>query len=223
MRASGEPSDYTAGVILQLQTNIAAQTGVTIDTVSVSVQAGSVLIDVQIDAPSSDAPMVQSYLTTALATPAAATALLTNGCGSVCAFISVEQVVTSNVPGWNSGAGASQPAGPPSPSGSPSPSDPSDPAPGMNQWLLMGLIVASVVSVALCVAVVILARRRASGKSALGSASSELAGAGMPHAEPTPMQEQPVVGVVVGWAKGAQEAPTPPMKQGEDNQKVQAV
>ena len=80
--ASGEIADYTPAVLESITSVIAAAAGVQVSTVTIDVAAGSVLLTARILVASTDeATVVTSAVAGRIATPAAATALLSNAEG----------------------------------------------------------------------------------------------------------------------------------------------
>ena len=95
--ASGEVSDYTADVIDGIKRSVAsALTGVDASAVTVSVSAGSVVLSITVAVPDETAQAaVSAEVTTSLASPAAATELLTSQLDASTSVITVSEVRTA--------------------------------------------------------------------------------------------------------------------------------
>jgi len=76
LTVSGEPSEYDAQVLRQIATVVAQSAGVDTSAVTVTVRAGSVVLDISVATHTADAPRVQSAISQSIATPSAATAAL---------------------------------------------------------------------------------------------------------------------------------------------------
>ena len=76
LTVSGEPSEYPAQVLRQIATVFAQSAGVEASAVTVTVRAGSVILDVSVATHTADVPRVQSAISQSIETPSAATAAL---------------------------------------------------------------------------------------------------------------------------------------------------
>ena len=97
---SGDVSDYTPAVRTELKMTFAEVAGVLPEQVLVTIEAGSVVVGVEIESPAGAAPAVLARLQNASRTPAALTAILSSRVQGITIFVESIDSLTSE-PLWS--------------------------------------------------------------------------------------------------------------------------